>query len=289
VSAPFATVHLVERLAHRNALALRFRDAQTGERVSAGLSVRVVLDVTDRTFPAVPTPSGAFTVRTIPGLRRWEIRSVDANAVEEAVVVRPVPVRVEVRDQLNRYLACLVKAILPMNGLIVPDLGSPPSSPPSSGLDVAVPLYSAPSRTVPAGLAVVRATLVQAANSRPAAYAALEVSPEPGAAPVRGIADERGEIAILFDYPPLPRQLGSPPATTKRSLADTTWTVGLRAYLPRRVPGSLPEVDRLLDQRPAVLTTTPPPMAAVTQAEVSYGLECVLPSSTTHSELAVGP
>jgi hypothetical protein len=293
MSTPFATVQFIERLAHRNALGLRFRDAQTGERVSAGLSVRVVLDHTDRTFPAVPTPSGAFTVRTIPGLRRWEIRSVDANGVEEvaeAVLVRPVPVRVEVRDQLHRYLPCLVNAILPVDGLIAPDLGSPPSSPPSTAQEVAVPLYSAPSRTVPAGVAVVRATLVQAADRQPAAYAALEVSREPGGAPVRGIADERGEIAVLFAYPPLPRQLGSPPgATTKRSLADTTWTVGLRAYLPRQAPGSLPEVDRLLDQRPAALTTTTSPTASVTQAEVIYGRECVLPSSTAHSELAVGP
>jgi hypothetical protein len=214
---------------------------------------------------------------------------VNATGVEEPVIVSPVLVRVEVRDELHRYLPCLVKVILPVDGLIAPDLGSPRSSPPSSGGELAIPLYSAPSRTVPAGLAVVRATLVRAADRQPAAYAALEVSPDPAAAPVRGIADERGEIAILFDYPTLPRQLGSPPATTKRSLADTTWTVRLRAYLPRQAPGSLPEVDRLLDQRPADLTTTTSPTAAVTQAEVSYGRECVLRSSPAHSELAVGP
>ena len=149
MTTPSAPMHFVERLAIRNALGLRLRDVQTGETVSSGMSVRVLLDHTDRTFPAVPTPSGAFTVRTLPGLRHWEIRSVDANGVEEPVVVSPIPVRVEVRDQLGRYLPCLINVILPMEGLIAPDSGSPPSSPPSSGQESAVPLYSAPSRTVP--------------------------------------------------------------------------------------------------------------------------------------------
>jgi len=115
------------------------------------------------------------------------------------------------------------------------------------------------------------------------------VSPDAATAPVRGIADERGEITVLFAYPSLPRQLGSPPTTTKRSLTSTTWTVGLRAYLPRRQPSLLPEVDRLLDQWPAALMTTTSPPVAVTHAEVTYGRECVLRPSPFHPELAVGP
>jgi hypothetical protein len=278
------TIRLIERLAHRNALGIRFNDVHLGEPVGSGLSVQVVLK--QRSFPALPTPSGAYTVRFLPGLGPWQTRGVDLAGEEEPVQVDPFTVRIEVRDQFRRFLPCLIETTLPAGGLVAVPYGSPPSPPPGSVLGV--PLYSAPGRDVPVGLAVVRATLVRASGG-PAAFAALEVVPEPGVEPVRGIADERGEVAVLFAYPSLPRRLGSPPTSTRRALGTTTWTVEVRAFLPRQPPGPLPQVDRLLDQRPAALTTTTPPAVAVTHAEVSYGRECVLRSSPVHAELAVGP
>ena len=285
-------VDLIERLAHRTALGVRSYDVHTGETVRDGLSVRVVLDQSDRMFEAVPTASGVFAVRSLPGLRRWETRDVDALGVEQEITVDPIAARIEVRDLLGRFHPCSVQALLPnepsMSLLVRSTPAGPEFESPPSTYAASIPLFSTPSRSVPAGLGVLRARLVLAASQGPASYAALDVVIDPALPPIRGIADARGEVAVLFPFPAPPRQLGSPPST-KRSLAGTVWTVGLQAHLPRQQPSPLPELERLLDHRPAALTTTTPPTAAVTQAQIQYGRECVLRSSSINAELSVGP
>jgi hypothetical protein len=82
-----AGIETIERLAHRNALALRFRDVHLDQPVTDGLTVQAVVAHSDRTFPAVRTPSGAYTVRSLPGLGSWQTRAVDATGVEDLVVV----------------------------------------------------------------------------------------------------------------------------------------------------------------------------------------------------------
>ena len=285
VQAGIEPVRLIERLAHRNALTVKFRDVHLDEPVTDGLAVRVVVAQSDRSFPAVRTTSGVYTVRSLPGLGPWQTRAVDESGLEEQVTVRPFPVTVDVRDELRRFLPCVIKALLPRDTLLGLDVGSPPSSlsplSPPAGEDAAIPLYSAPTRPVPAGMAVVRASLVTPAGA-PAAYAALEVFPEDGVEPVRGVADERGQLAVLLRYPAPRRRLGSPPTATKQSLASSTWNVGLQAYLPRLPPGTPPQLELLVDQRPATLSSVFPP------PEIHYGQECVLRSSATHAELIVG-
>jgi hypothetical protein len=185
-----------------------------------------------------------------------------------------------------------VQAELPTDGLLSIPCGSPPLSPPDEESRF-LPLFSRPDRTVPPGTAVVRARLLHEADLTPAAYAALEVVPRPGAAPVRGIADERGEVAVLFSYPPPSGFTGSPPAGTKRPLASTTWTVTVDAFLPRAASppqeGELPDLCTLLDQSPATLLTATSPPMGLTEATLEYGRELVLPSASDRHELLVRP
>jgi hypothetical protein len=212
------------------------------------------------------------------------------------VPAAPLPFRVEVRDGSGRYHSFGVdEVLLPSEGLLAPECAGPPASPPGSPpapAPASLPLFSLPGRPVPAGMAVVRARLEHRADRRPAAHAALEVTPSPGAAPVRGIADERGEVAVLFAYPPPPGLAGSPPAGTKRPLSSTRWPVTVRALLPRAgsppEAGELPELCRLLDQSPTSLTTTESPPRELGEETVEYGRELVLRSSPGDAALLVG-
>jgi hypothetical protein len=286
------SVQVIERVAHVTPVGVRLADVVTGRSVSEDVSVRVVPPRPARPTAAVRTSSGAFAAHGLRGLRRWELRDVGPDGLLEEVDVEPIPFRIEVRDASQRFHSFAVHAELPSDGLLSVRCGSPPASPPSEERR-SLPLFSRPGRAVPAGTAVVRARLVYEADRAPAAYAALEVVPRAGAAPVRGIADERGEVAVLFPYPQPAGFVGSPPAGTKRPLASSTWTVTLHAFAPRAgsppEEGELPDLCTFLDQSPATLLTTASPPTELAEATLEYGRELVLRSSPGHPELLVRP
>src|SRR5207237_332264 len=117
---------------------------------------------------AVATPSGALAFHALPGLREFE-----RSAVDDPWDPRP-PTRkfqVEVVDPLGRFLPCRFSVSAPHKGL---DLFADNSSPPLTQ-NGAVPLFSAPTRPIPAGLAVVRAELHEVATGRrPASWGFVE-------------------------------------------------------------------------------------------------------------------
>ena len=92
---------------------------------------------------------------------------------------------------------------------------------------------------------------------------------------------------------PAPGLTGSSPTGTKRSLASATWTVALRAHLPRVSSppdaGDLPNLCSFLDQTLATLVTTASPPAELGEATVQYGRELVLRSSPQDAALLVRP
>jgi hypothetical protein len=286
------SVAYVERLAHVTAVGLRLRDAATGHVVADDLSVDVVPPPPGRATSAIRTPSGLFAAPRVRGLRAWELRDVGADGLPVDVAVDPVAARVAVRDRSGRFHDFGLEVQLPADGLLANPCGSPPPSPPPPG-ERHLPLFSLPGRTAPAGLAAVRARLLREADRAPAAYAALEVVPRPGAAPVRGIADTRGEVVVLFPYPSPQGLAGSPPAGTKKPLAQASWTVSLQVFVPPDAPppaaGELPDLCTFLDQSPATLVTTASPPAEIGEATLMYGRELVLRSSPADSALLVRP
>jgi hypothetical protein len=121
-----------------------------------------------------------------------------------------------VYDPIGRFLPFVMHVDLRDEpGLLVPPCtaaaalttdASPPEKP------AFVPLLNTPARTPPAGTAVVRASLRDGDTGQPAAFAMLEVR-EAGRAIGRGVADERGEVAVMFAYPePSALPPWSPPA-----------------------------------------------------------------------------
>jgi hypothetical protein len=282
---------VIERFAHVAPVGVRLLDTATGRGVDTDLAVRFVPPFPGRPTDAFRTPSGVFGAHGLRGLRSWELRDVRPDGVPLDADPVSLPFRVEVRDGSGRFHPFCADVTLPAGGLLAVPCGSPPGSPPDEE-HRSLPLYSLASRPVPPGTAVVRAQLLHEADRSPAAFAALEVTPRAGAAPVRGIADARGEVAVLFPYPQPAGLAGSPPAGTKQPLSKSSWTVTVKVFLPTVASppdaATLPDLCTFLDQSPATLLTASPP-AELTEAKLEYGRELVLPQTSPRVDLLVRP
>jgi hypothetical protein len=265
--------HMVlEQDIHFTWFGLLLWDATAGSVASDGLDVGVwPLPLTENTRPvaAVANRRGIFAAHALP-VRT--LTSPDSGYL------------VEVRDTLDRFMPFVMHVVTPeAPELVRPRCVSSLIPITSPAIDrFQVPLFNLPSRTPPAGAAVVRATLVDAVTHTPAAFAVLEVSV--GTQLVgRGIADERGEAVVMFAYPePETAPPWSPPAppSRPRSPADQQWTVTVsvryrpplqRYHLDPSMP-SLVDLCDVLEQPVATLATTSPPPPF----EIRYGEELIL-------------
>lgn len=247
-------------------LGVRFVDDVTGETVSDGLTVLYPKAGSDVPALAAVNHSGVFVLRGFAGTGE-----IEWGRGDEAFWTSPLPsvtARIELHDLLGRYHDTTFDARVPTRGLFAPLCGSPPS-PPST--EPAVPLVSTPARPVPAGVAVLRATLRDADTGGPAAWALLEVGTG------RGVADARGEIAVLFPYPPLASFGGSPPASTRRPLLEEEWTVTIAGFYDRLAPDATPDLCDVLAQRRADTLQSLSPPTTVAPQTLTYGRELVVP------------
>jgi hypothetical protein len=248
---------VAERLTYVTPLGLAFVDAPTGRRVNDGLVVRV--DGARRR----PNRIGVFYVPHIAGLAALERGEGDERYWAETHAVRTV--RVEVDDPFGRYLPLAFDADVPHRYALT------------------VELYSAPTRLVPAGLAVVRAELAFA-DGTPAAWALLEVTAH-GLPVVRGMADARGRATVLLPYPEPVGLDGSPPSLERRALTDQSWPVEIRAFAgpPQPRPPERPHLSIVRTQPPATLLAGSPPATPVVETTLEYGRELVVrsPSQST--------
>ena len=255
--------NVLEAITRVAPLGVRFVDDVTGEAVSDGLEALYAREGSDAPARAAVNHSGVFVIRGLGDFER--------GAGDEAFWASTLPsvtTRIQVHDALGRYHDTTFDARVPTRGLFAPLCGSPPS-PPSA--EMAVPLISTPARIVPAGVAVLRATLRDADTGGPAAWALLEVGTG------RGVADARGEIAVLFPYPRLASFGGSPPLSTRRPLLDEQWTVTIDAFYDRLPPDAKPDLCDLLAQRRADTLRSLSPPTPVASQTLTYGRELVVP------------
>src|SRR5207237_5051284 len=117
---------------------------------------------------AFGTRGGVYAFRDLPGLRVTEQGTGDAEFWRNPP--RTLVYRVRVEDRRGRFQPFTFDLSAPVRGLVTLPQCVPAGSTPS-----AIPLYSAPTRPVPAGLAAVRATLVDASTGRAAPWAVLQV------------------------------------------------------------------------------------------------------------------
>ena len=234
---------ILERVSLVAPLGIRFMDTATGATAIGGLNVAA--RPAGRPAAAVPaqtTPSGLYAFVHLPGLR--DLEAGDGTAAYWSGIPADArrALRVTVDDSQGRFLPCSFSATVPFQGLFDP--ACLPADLPGSTL----PLFSAPARPVPAGLAVVRAELRSA--QRPAAHAMLEVR-LPGGLLGRGLADDKGRVVVLFPYP-------DGPIAQPRPLLQRQWTLTLRTlYDPNLALGELPDLCAVLSQPVASLLASP--------------------------------
>ena len=283
---------LLERVVHVAPFGVRFRDAVTGRQVAAGLSVEAypLAAALGRARPedeifgrrrAFANRSGTQVLMSVPGMRGFEL-NFDGEEEWEASPPGSAQYVFEVEDRAGRYLPFSFEARLPHRGLFVWEENPlPPESPPwpADG----VPLFSAPARVPPAGMAALRAELWDAAAKAPAAHAVLEARFK-GRLLGRGVADEGGRVALVFPYPPparLPQSSppDSPPLGSIPPLTQQEWSVDLAArYGPVGSPPPhrprFPDLLTVLSQGPATLWRDAAQTEPLTAAALGYGREC---------------
>jgi hypothetical protein len=267
---------VLERLTIVAPFGLGFWDAATARLVSDGLRVRVrrtdgpyARDVTE----AVAGRSGIFVPHTLFGARAL----VDPSPT--GPVSPPERLLVEVRDALDRYLSFVMHVTGSRDDhFAVLECAS-------AGAGPYVPLFPLPSRPMAAGMTAVRASLKDADTGQPAEGAVLEVR-EGGRLIGRGVADARGEVAVVFAYPEVPAPPAwspprSPPAPVQ--LARQRWTLDVavryrRALMRHVFPGSRSALFDLCDVlgQPVANTSHTSPPGVTGEVDLRYGEEADL-------------
>lgn len=244
-------VRVLERLTLTAPLGVVFHDAATGSRVGAGLDISVYPKSTPASCAKMfPNPSGVYVLNRAPNLpRAFAFGAGDEEFWSN--LSAPQEYVMEVVDLARRFQPFSLEIALPVRGIYnwvspldQPTPSSPPaaslsSSPSSSPAPSSIPLYSAPARKVPPGMAVIRADLRDtsaddATRDASAAWAVVEARYE-GHLIARGIADERGSLALIFPYPAPPTftvasHVDSPPSSSHSlPLFEQKWEVALNA------------------------------------------------------------
>jgi hypothetical protein len=274
-----ATV-IIERLARLTPLGIRFWDEAAHAVVTDGLVVEVYPRGEPlRRVAARPNRIGTFVGPSLPGARDVPMEFGDgSDEFWRQVQVRPYVI--EVRDTRGQYQPFRLELSLPARGPAVPAC-LPPTSPPTE----VVPLFPTAARSVPAGMAVVRADLQTPVAGRggpgPASWAVLEV--QVGTMPpVRGIADREGRVAVIVPYPepvPGPARPASPPFAAGASLRAQEWPVRLDLfYEPEHPAPDLPELCRALAQAPAFAWSDPAGTHPLGRHVLRYGEELIVRS-----------
>ena len=260
---------VLETVTRTALLGVRFWDRVTGRVVADGLDVVE----TGSGMRAVPNPSGVFVLHALPGLRASEF-----GAGDDAFWASPPAsssIAFTVVDTRGNFLPFAFGADVPLRGLFAEDCGLPVSSPPDA-LVGGVPLFSAPARVAPAGIAAVRADLWDVDADAPAAWAVLEVSA--GGSTYRGVADTQGRTVVLLPYPEPPWHGSSPPPGS-RSLSNQAWplTASVRYAPPVSPPlGDVPELCTVLTQAEGTLLAADSPTTVLGPQILAFGRELVL-------------
>jgi hypothetical protein len=256
-------------------LGVGFFDVATGRAVSEGL--RVCASPTGapgRRRWATVNRSGLFVFRGLPGLHEAEHGSGDDVDWQNLTTRRTFVV--QVNDLQGRFLPFQFTAQLPHRGLF--SLEDIIMLSPVAAWELeqfpSVPLFSAPSRSVPPGLAVLRAELREADGETAAAWALIEVT-LPGRAPALGVADERGICAVILPYPEPNDAFPASPLVPGKRLDQQQWSVGVRAFYgaERRVP---PDLGAVLLQPATRLWQRLSPPEEITGTTLRFGREIVL-------------
>jgi hypothetical protein len=279
-----------ERATIRTQLVIQFWDLATATPIPDGLRVTAYASAGGRPVYGVRSSGGVYVFHGLPGLHAAEY------PMDQGTAAPPGPPReftITVDDTRDRFLPAVFEVEIrpPAPKLLV---RTPVSSHPSSAGPVY--LFSAPSRTLPAGTAAIRGDLrlySATAPRIPAAHALVQV--EIAGIVWPGIADVVGRVLVAFPYPLVERlRLGSPPGGHAGAATATTWPLKIRVRYHGHLPAPLadnrdvdpfwttiPSLKSILDEtvQPAVLirpAAVSPGLPELTNATLTVGRELVL-------------
>jgi len=258
-----SAVQVLERISLTAPLGFRFWDAATSRVIADGLRVTAQAAPGSEYVAAAVSPSGVFGFAHLPGLRDFEYSSA-ADVWTPPPATRPFVITVV--DKQRRFLPFIFTAAAPFKGIF--SLGCAGATIAPLGPAKTIPLFSAPARTAPAGMAALRASLRDPTpnTDRPAAWAVVEVSIAANGGSKAlglGMADAKGQVNLIFPYPNV--------AANSGPLVDQQWTVQLRAWYSAALDAGAeqPDVCNVLKQAPAALLANP-------SAVLKYGRELVV-------------
>ena len=255
-------------------LGIRFWDAARDVAVDSGLVVRARPETAPtETGQATRTRSGVYAFFGLPRMRAVEYPLTDGPASPPAGG-RYI---VDVADSERRFVPVAFQVDVPFEGIYPVGLGASPAGGGAPGFY----LFSSATRTTGADLAVVRATLVEAATAAPAAHAVVELT-LPDSRRVIGLADAGGQVALAFPYPRFATVISSPPQSTQAAREPPDWPILVRIqYAPAAqvalLPDLPPDLGSLLTQEGAdIWASASGPPDAELSASLVFGRELVL-------------
>jgi len=273
------SVAVLETISIVTPLAVRLRDEATLTFFSDGLAAIVYPQgAPELAVSGTINRAGLFVFRNLPGLRRIEQGSGDAdfwaaNPPQASFVL-------EVSDVDGRFLPWSLPVKLPQRSVLGLGLTSPPASPitvQTGGETASLPLYSAASRPAPEGLGVLRAELWDADLDEPAAWALIEAQAGEQRR-VTGLADADGRVMLPLPYPKPPSELGSP-LGAGGPITRQSWPLAFSVRYRRRSPvPRVPDLAEVLTQPPVTAWQETSRTTPWTSATLSFGRELVLAS-----------
>jgi hypothetical protein len=231
-------------------LGVMFVDPLNGRAVGDGLSVSAFPEgLPSLRRQAVMNRSGVHAFHDLPGL--LEFRFPDRGGAASGSLPQKM-FRVEVRDDLERFLPFAFDALLPFQGLFELDVPGSASSSFSGPAPRGIELFSAPARQLPRSFARVYLELFDPdpARNGPAVHALVELRAEGGVL-ARGLSDEQGRVTIFLPYP---EPVDVPGATSSAfphspALLDQSWTIEIAVFYTPILPvPRLPDLRRVLAQ-----------------------------------------
>jgi hypothetical protein len=289
---------VTDRVLHTSLLGVRFWDPVLRRTISDGLKVSAYPAMNPRLrSEAVPNPSGVYGFHNLPGLRDFALREIKRPEQQwKDVDPRTPPLHgkryiVEVTDNRDwrllpffrdwRFLPFLLNVTVPVQEGIWPWSCALSGSSPDTGSSF-VPLFSSPTRSIPAGMAAIRAELRDPNAKQPAAWALLEARYQ-GVPLARGLADAKGRIVLIFPYPEPARlefspPVGSPPRERSIPLRMQQWRIDLQAfYTPDPNPPAIPDLEIIAcTQPPAKLWEEETLNTPLTGTAITFGDEKII-------------
>jgi hypothetical protein len=198
-------------------LGLRLWDRVAAAQVTSGLHiVAAPQNRPQRSVAATASLSGIYAFAHLPDLRPQEHGAGDASYWAEITESQRRTYTLTVSDLQERFFDFTLSVRTPQRGIFA--FACPDATVTLDAPNSAIPLFSLPSRPVPAGMAVIRCEVTRA--GQPAAWAFVEVK-QTTTLLGQGLCDEKGRAAVIFPHPT---------ATGNVPLLEQSWTLTLNIY-----------------------------------------------------------